>query len=130
MNYVILLIELVLLATGVGVFWYVFHQPPPPRPEWKERDWSAFLAERLNGDPEWVLPDGSRIDILTEDIAWEVEWSDKWPEAIGQSVFYAMAMDRKPGVYLLLRGNKDEDWLRCMSVCRKLEIEFQWIKTS
>ncbi len=86
---------------------------------------SARLASEIGGQAEHRLPDGSRIDILTDDVAWEVEWSDKWEEAIGQSVFFSMATDRKPGVWLLLRGNYDEDYLRCLMVCRKLGIELK-----
>jgi len=86
---------------------------------------SARLAAQIGGEAEHRLPDGSRVDILTDDVAYEVEWSDAWEEAIGQSVFYAMATDREPGVWLLLRGNYDEDYLRCLMVCRKLGIELR-----
>lgn len=99
-------------------------------PAMNEVQWSAKLAEDVGGETEVRLPDGSRVDILTESNAWEVEWSDKWPEAIGQSVFYGMATDRRPGVWLLLRGKRDEDYLQCLMVCRKLGIELRTTETS
>lgn len=100
-----------------------------------ERAWSARLAEDIGVPPEDVefrLPDGARVDILDRQsgIAWEVEWSDKHAEAIGQSVYYALATNQKPGVWLLLRGNHDEDYLRCLMVCRELGIELRTTKTS
>lgn len=96
----------------------------------RETEWSAKLAEDIEGaQTEFRLPDGSRVDILTDETAWEVEWSDKWEEAIGQSSFYGIATNRKPGVWLLLRGDHDEDYLRCLLVCRKLGIQLKTVKT-
>lgn len=43
------------------------------------------------------------IDCLTAEHAIEVDWSDKWPEAIGQSLNYGMLMRKVPGVILVCR---------------------------
>lgn len=92
--------------------------PTPARPAAgsNELAWSTWLAAEMHGAPEYRLPEGSRVDILTDDVAWEVEWVDKWPESIGQALFYGIATDRTPGVVLLLRGNSDEDYLQCLMV--------------
>ena len=37
-----------------------------------------------------TMPDGARCDILTETHAIEVDFADKWAEAFGQSLNYAM----------------------------------------
>ena len=37
-----------------------------------------------------TMPDGTRCDILTDTHAIEVDFADKWAEAIGQSLNYAM----------------------------------------
>lgn len=88
---------------------------------WHETDWSRHLASEMQGVPEYRLPDNSRVDIVTEATAWEVEWSDKWPEAIGQALFYSISTDKEPGVILLLRGkNAEEDYLECLSVVAAL----------
>lgn len=100
-----------------------------PKAEWHELQWSRYLAHRVGGETEFRLPDGSRVDILTDEFAWEVEWSDKWPESIGQATYYALATGRKPGVWLLLRGDYDEDYLRCLMVCRHLGIGLRTEKT-
>jgi hypothetical protein len=98
---------------------------PQPQPQRNEVAWSAELATTVSGQAEYRLPDGSRVDILTDHEAIEVEWSDKWPESIGQSVYYGIATDRQPCVWLLLRGDHDEDFLRCLMVCRKLNINLR-----
>ena len=103
-------------------------KPPVDQSKWRETDWSRHLAKQMRGIPEYVLPDGSRVDILTDDTAWEVEWSYKWPEAIGQAVFYGLATDRAPGVSLLVTPGQDENYLQCLMVCRHLDIKLQVTK--
>ena len=68
--------------------------------------------------------DGTRVDLLGEDYAWEVDWSHKWAEAIGQSLYYAEMTGRKPGVILLTRDKAtDRRYLyRCKIVCTKFGI--------
>ncbi len=55
-------------------------------PESYYRDWAA--AE-LDGETEVVLPNGTRCDILTDQYALEVDFADKWAEALGQCLNYA-----------------------------------------
>lgn len=86
----------------------------------RETVWSAYLAGEVNGEAEHRLPDGSRIDILTDRTAWEVEWCDKFEESIGQALFYGIAADRTPGVWILKRAEDDEDYLRCLLVIQEL----------
>jgi hypothetical protein len=93
----------------------------PPAPEANEVAWSAYLATQVHGEAEYVLPTGARVDVLTDDVAWEVEWCHKWPESIGQAVYYAAAADRRPGVWLLKRGPQDdENWNECLAVIQYL----------
>lgn len=88
-----------------------------PPPTANEVTWSAHLASEVGGEAEYRLPSGARVDVLTEDTAWEVEWTNKWPESVGQSLYYGAATDRDPGIWLLKRGNQDdEDWNECLAV--------------
>lgn len=89
--------------------------PAAERAEWRETDYSRWLAAEHNGTPEFRLPDASRIDIVTADVAWEVEWAAKWEQAFGQSAFYAAATGLKPGIWLLKRKDDDEDYQRCLA---------------
>ena len=101
-------------------------ETPVPTEDSGEVKWSAYLATTgdTRGIAEYRLSDGSRIDILTESTAWEVDWDDKWAEAIGQSLFYWLSTDndqkRNPGIVLLRRTSSDEYYLRCLSVVREL----------
>ena len=62
----------------------------------------------MGGESEYRLPDGRRVDILTKGLAIEVDWVKKWPEAIGQSIGYAIETDRMPAILLLLRNKPTE----------------------
>jgi len=73
-----------------------------------ETHWSNWLAGKMGGVPEYVLPDRSRVDILTPTLAIEVDWVKKWPEAIGQAVYYGIMTDRQPAILLLLRNKETE----------------------
>lgn len=98
--------------------------------DWKEIDWSKHLAKQVGGVPEYQLPDGSRVDIYVTgeeyDIAYEVEHCSKWKESIGQALFYTASLDNhvkpcRPGIWLLMKSEDDEDYLRCLTVIRELK---------
>ena len=64
-----------------------------------EVEWSKELSETIfPGEAEYRLPDGTRIDILTEDACWEVEWcSHKVYESIGQALYYQASTGKQGG---------------------------------
>jgi len=93
-------------------------------------------VEHLAGQSEFAgakievsLWDGTRCDMLTEEYAIEVDWSRKWGEAIGQSLYYAEVLQRKPGIILLVRDKRAEMVYvyRCQTVCAKYGIRL-WVK--
>jgi len=51
-----------------------------------EAVWSAALAELLGGEAEYRLPDRTRVDVLTDRFAVEVDWVGKFEEGIGQAL--------------------------------------------
>lgn len=105
-------------------------------PETKQNElwWATTVATHiLNTNPgggytredgeritEEQLPDGRRIDIFYKDVAWEVDWAKKWPEAIGQSLGYSIAMNSDPGVILLMKHGEDETYNQCLAVITSL----------
>lgn len=102
------------------------------QPKLRETDWSKRIAAdfRAQGTPaetEFVCPDGSRVDVLTPDYAYEVEWghSGKFKEAIGQAVLYGILTNRPPGIILLVDDKSQVDYLRCAVVCGKLGIRLE-----
>ena len=60
-----------------------------PKP-YSECFYKEQCAKQLGGTTEVTLPDGTRCDILTDTHAIEVDFADKWAEAIGQSLNYAI----------------------------------------
>jgi hypothetical protein len=99
----------------------------PPAATAHEPAWSKYLSWKWNGEAEHRTVDGSRVDVLTDDMAWEVEWCKKWKESIGQALFYGVVTGRKPGVVLLLRRKPSEAvyFLRAAIACREAGIELR-----
>lgn len=93
-----------------------------PKHELKEIEWEELIAIALRkiGWPtktEARIYDGTRIDLLTENHACEIDWAPKWAEAIGQSLYYSIRAQRKAVVILLLTKTSDEAYVeRCRTV--------------
>ena len=71
-----------------------------------EVDWAKRIAAALEKQLGTVsveerLRDGTRVDIMTDKYAIEVDWAPKWAEGIGQALYYAACTDRQPCVLLL-----------------------------
>ena len=73
-----------------------------------EAYYQALAAKKYNGETEVVMPDGTRCDIVTDAHAIEVDFADKWAEAIGQSLNYSFQLNKKAGILLILESPKDE----------------------
>ena len=72
------------------------------------------------------MPDGTRCDILTDTHAIEVDFADKWAEAIGQSLNYAMQTGKKAGIVLVLKYRGDEKHLeRLMEMTRHCSMDIE-----
>ena len=66
-----------------------------------------WCAER-GGRVEVVMPDRTRCDCLTEEMAVEVDFASKWYEGISQALHYAMLSGKKAGLLLIVE--KPGDW--------------------
>ena len=73
---------------------------------------TAKLAEKYHAKTEVRLPDGTRCDLVNDEFAIEVEWPHKWAESIGQSLYYASELKKKPAVLFLTRGPEDAKYIR------------------
>lgn len=82
----------------------------------RESAWRDALRERLNGQAE-VSIEGGRIDVLTDDMAIELDWPHKWHEGLGQALHYADATG-KQGVLALISYSLDPDNLKEKSLQR------------
>ena len=91
-----------------------------------EREECERLAPKYHAETEVVLWDGTRVDLLSDTHAWEVDWDHKWAEAIGQSLYYAAVTSKKPGIILLVRERgKERFTYRCQTVAAKYNIELR-----
>ena len=77
-----------------------------PRPKPDNR------AQKIHGGQlEVRMIDGSRVDLLTNTHAFEIEKTSNWKEAIGQSLHYALLTDTKAGIILIMEDSTPEDHL-------------------
>ena len=67
---------------------------------WYQEQW-------CDGQIEVVLADNTRVDCLTDDVAWEFDFADKWAEAIGQSLHYGAMTDRQAGIVMIVESLED-----------------------
>lgn len=86
------------------------------------------LAPAYDARPEVVAWDGSRVDLLNDRYAIEVDWASKWQQAVGQAMYYAILFDREPGIILLRRSAEDTRFIyRCQAVCVRIGIKL-WVE--
>jgi hypothetical protein len=87
------------------------------------------IAPAYKAETEVVQWDLSRVDMVTSTHAIEVDFSRKWPEAVGQSLYYSILTGKKPGIVLLVKdvGKERRYVFRCQAVCAKHDIKL-WIE--
>ena len=73
-----------------------------------ERTVVNLLAEKYQANVEVKLWDDTRVDLLSETHAYEVDWARKYAEGVGQALYYSSLTARKPGLILLVRNFKKE----------------------
>ena len=67
----------------------------------RESSWIEEAQITHGGEAKVRLKDGTRVDLLTDTHAIEVEHADNWRDAIGQSLHYARLTDKKAGIILI-----------------------------
>lgn len=100
-------------------------QPAAPVPENLkfETDLTRYYAKVVfekNYELEYVLPDGRRVDILTETHAYESERIEKMYEGIGQALSYAISTNKKPGLFILYKNGQDEKYNQLLAIVTSL----------
>ena len=66
--------------------------------KYNESFFCDIVAEELNGTSEVRTTYNKRIDILTDKVAWECDWTSKPYQAIGQALAYGRFEDKEPGI--------------------------------
>ena len=74
----------------------------------KEKYYQTQLCDDLDGVMEQSLLDRTRVDCLTDEYAIEVDFAKKWAEAVGQSLYYALMTEKKPGIGIIVGDSKKD----------------------
>ena len=99
---------------------------------WTKLIWLFLLRQFPGGGVmigrERQIWDKTRVDLLTADLALEVDWAHKWAEAFGQSDWYAFNFRRKRGVCILSEDFKaDANYIyKAQVICALRGVEF-WL---
>lgn len=95
----------------------------------KEKYYQEKWCAEQYGKVEVVLPDRTRCDCLTNNNAIEFDFAHKWPEAIGQSLYYSIQTGKRAGIALILEKPSDyKYWLRLNTVIEQNDLEIDtWI---
>lgn len=65
----------------------------------------------FKGKREVTLKDSTRADCVNDKYAVEVEFANKYYQAVGQSLHYARMTGKKAAIILILESNKDKKYL-------------------
>jgi hypothetical protein len=77
-----------------------------------EKDYQKAWCKDDVGIVEYVLPNKTRVDCLTDEYAIEFDFAKKVYEAIGQSLYYGIMTDRKPAIAIIVEDeDKDQRYL-------------------
>lgn len=71
-----------------------------------ENEYADYIQSLIGGQREVSVQSG-RVDILTKEYAFEVEWANKWKDAIGQSIWYGVQTNKKSGIILIMKKKED-----------------------
>ncbi len=82
-----------------------------------ETYWQDIIQKEIGGEKEYRLDDGTRVDLLFEDKACEIDWANKWAEGIGQSIYYGLKTERPPLVILLAKKDGWEKYRDRVEYC-------------
>ena len=94
-----------------------------------EKHYQKLYAEQVGGQMEVTAPDGTRCDILTDDLAIEVKFAGgDFLDAVGQSLNYGFQLNRKPAILLIMEHKEDErHFIRLGSLIRHYGLEIELI---
>lgn len=90
----------------------------------KEQWYTDHINDLIAGDTKITLPDGTRPDIVTDVHAIEVDFVQKFYEAIGQAAHYARLTEKRPAIWLIETSEDDTDWTqRAIETTKKVTVD-------
>jgi hypothetical protein len=95
---------------------YSVHAKRLHHEKWYQEQW----CQEHRGEMEKVLKEGTRCDCLTGTHVIEVDFADKWYEAVGQSTHYSHQTGKRAGIVLILESPDDKrHWQRLLNLVDK-----------
>ena len=83
---------------------------------WYQTKW----CQEQDGKAEVSLPDRTRCDCVTKGYAIEIDFANKWYQAVGQSLHYSLQTNKRAGILLILESSKDRKyWEKLNRVIKK-----------
>ncbi len=73
-----------------------------------EKQYQAKWCNSHGGQIEYQLKDGTRVDCLTDTLAVEFDFANKWAECIGQALNYGKRTGKTPAC-VLITENPEKD---------------------
>jgi len=77
-----------------------------------ESDYRSALCGSADYRQEVSMPNGTKADCVSETHAIEIDFAQKWAEAIGQSLNYAAETGKPPGVILICKSGTERKCLK------------------
>jgi len=89
----------------------------------KEVEYQTPWCIENGGVSEYVLPDKTRVDCLTDNYAVEFDFANKWAEAVGQALHYSLMTGKKPAVVLIFENRDDiKHWKKIQKISESLSL--------
>lgn len=76
-----------------------------------EKYYQEQFCTSVGGQMEVVLSDKTRVDCLTNEYAYEVDFANKWAECTGQALHYGKMTGKKPACLLIIEKESDKKYL-------------------
>lgn len=107
----------------------VFAQTPKNH-QYFEKDYQKVWCDAHCGTTEVILSDRARVDCVTATHAIEFDFAPKWAESIGQSLYYGYALNKKPGIVLIIENaDKDQKYINRVKSVAKIYGITLWTMT-
>lgn len=87
-----------------------------------ERVYQTQWCNAHNGTMEYRLNDRARVDCVTDTLAVEFDFANKWAECVGQALYYSRQTKKQPACVLIMEnGEKDLKYLYRLrrTACKK-----------
>lgn len=79
---------------------------------YSEKVYQTQWCNQHNGKMEYRLSDKARVDCVTDTLAVEFDFANKWAECVGQALYYGRQTKKQPACVLIMEnGEKDLKYL-------------------